>query len=133
MKDYNEDINSTCKLYINEHTNDIKDTINAGINQLNARMLSIELAVKDINDIKVEMNAIKNGNGRIGHNALVDNFQAHIQQHEKNRERLWQVALAYGGKAALVIVNLFLFYRLFVAEQVGANSSLDKNHIEQKP
>jgi len=130
MAGCNTTINDGCRLYINEHTQEITNTINSGLQSLGDRMLCLENAVKDINDIKGEVKGITQGNGVPGYKEFYRQFGSHLDAHAKSKERLWDIVVAYGGKALLVIVNLFLIYQLMSGNLSKANID-NTNQINQ--
>ena len=140
MTDCNGDLdkmNDGCKLYINQHTEQLKTLINDGFSSVNNRLLNLEISVNnqvpDITSLKTDVYALKNGNGKMGHNALVKEFEEHKIAHERTKEKVWQLFMNYGGKVALILFNVFVAYKILLANNPILKDSQPKQHTEQKP
>ena len=126
-----------CKLHINEQIIGLNKSINDGFKLIGDRLLSVEIAVNsqvaDMTKVKTCVDELKHGNGKKGLHQLSSEFDSHILSHKKVEDRLFQVILNYGGKAALVILNLFFIYKLYSNENINQDISDKQNQaIEQK-
>lgn len=130
------EMSDACKLHLSELTIDINQSLQDGFKSISDRLLSLEISVanqsKDVADLKHSVNGLIHGNGVIGHKELVKAFNAHISSHEKKEDRLFQVLLTYGGKACIILINLFLLYKVSTFQDFKDNFNTMASAQEQK-